>query len=705
MNNKKIFSFHMFLQTLKQTRLVGFIMTAIIALISAAPIISEINYMKQYESTSYSNINGVSDNYFLVFMFVVIVPILSFVIWSFLNKRSSSDFYHSVPYTRLCIYLSKTAAILSWTLFILIVSYGLKCGLYLANRKYFIVDYATMTHMYLAMFICCVLCMSVINVAVSVTGSIISNICVTGLIMFLPRFLCMMATSMAYYHGSGYMTVDSGVGLLDCTNNMLVGFVMSVLGAYNGYGKMVLDITNNIYSLALALIYIVLGAVLFIHRKSETAGKAANGKVLPMIIRTLVGFVAAFIGVMLVYTNEDNGVDGTLAVVISFIISAIIVFIYEWMVSRKASVFKKCIPAILLGYVLAVVLGTGIDIYGKHEAAYIPEPEDISYVVLSNEYIGDYDYYNNVTSQVHFDDAATIKYVSEVFQSNKKKIDQADAYSVNRLYPYNQYSVYRVGFREKGVTHYRYIRLNNAQVLELGNILKSNENYAKAYMDFPESSQISISMRGNMEDKEFYEIYSSLVEEACDMGFSKWYSLVNSENSPFTLDAEFVRKGNEYTMTLPISKSTPKTYKKYVSCRNAYSVSYKKDDLSRISQLLREYVKDSSNASKLMSKEGEDIGIVFISEGDKKYINPDEFLKKYGQDGIAVLNKIAEEVEKGTFNKDIDVTKPIIVVNYSRYPDVYYGEDMIEDSSYDYSETDIILQLDGYDDISDYIAD
>ena len=133
--------------------------------------------------------------------------------------------------------------------------------------------------------------------------------------------------------------------------------------------------------------------------------------------------------------------------------------------------------------------------------------------------------------------------------------------------------------------------------------------------------------------------------------------------------------------------------------------SYKKDDLSRISQLLREYVKDSSNASKLMSKEGEDIGIVFISEGDKKYINPDEFLKKYGQDGIAVLNKIAEEVEKGTFNKDIDVTKPIIVVNYSRYPDIYYGEDMIEDSSYDYSETDIILQLDGYDDISDYIAD
>ena len=50
MNNKKVFSFHMFLQTLKQTRLAGFIMMAVITLISVVPIISSLSYIKEYLS-------------------------------------------------------------------------------------------------------------------------------------------------------------------------------------------------------------------------------------------------------------------------------------------------------------------------------------------------------------------------------------------------------------------------------------------------------------------------------------------------------------------------------------------------------------------------------------------------------------------------------------------------------------------------------
>ena len=121
MNNKKVFSFHMFLQTLKQTRLAGFIMMAVITLISVVPIISSLSYIKEYEQVN--NVGGISGNYFLVLVFIIVVPVISLVVWSFLNKRSSSDFYHSIPYTRLCIYLSKTAAIITWITGILVVSY------------------------------------------------------------------------------------------------------------------------------------------------------------------------------------------------------------------------------------------------------------------------------------------------------------------------------------------------------------------------------------------------------------------------------------------------------------------------------------------------------------------------------------------------------------------------------------------------------
>lgn len=249
MNNKKIFSFHMFLQTLKQTRLAGFIMMVIMMLVSVVPIVSSISFLKEYNEIS--NINGISDNYALVLIFILVTPVMSFIIWNFLNRRSSSDFYHSIPYTRLCIYLSKTAAILTWVLGILVVSYVSQAVLFVANKKYFNVDYATMFRMYLAIFLCSLLCMAIINVAASITGNILSNICVTGLIMFLPRFLGVMITEMTVYHGETYMIRNSGVGLLDSSNNMIIGWVFSVLGISNGSSgitDMVLGLTSNLYT-------------------------------------------------------------------------------------------------------------------------------------------------------------------------------------------------------------------------------------------------------------------------------------------------------------------------------------------------------------------------------------------------------------------------------------------------------------------------
>lgn len=423
MNNKKVFSFHMFLQTLKQTRLAGFIMMAVITLISVVPIISSLSYIKEYKQVN--NVGGISGNYFLVLVFIIVVPVISLIVWSFLNKRSSSDFYHSIPYTRLCIYLSKTAAILTWIAGILVVSYVSQAVLFMANRQYFNVDYATMFRMYLSIFICSLLCMAIINVSISITGNILSNICVTGLIMFLPRFIALMVTKLTVFHGETYMISNSGVGLLDSSNNMIVGWVFSVFDIYNGpsgIADMVLSLTSNLYTLVLALIYIALGALLFVKRKSETAGKAANGKVLPMIIRTLIGFSIAFIGVMIAYTSIDN--DETIAVIVMFIVSALVVFVYECIVSKKMNVIKQCIPSILLGYVLAVVIGTGANSFGKYEASYEPDASKLAYVSIQSMdmyYASDNGYFSSISSKVQFTDEEILKYVSEKFGAYKDK--------------------------------------------------------------------------------------------------------------------------------------------------------------------------------------------------------------------------------------------------------------------------------------------
>ena len=76
--------------------------------------------------------------------------------------------------------------------------------------------------------------MAIINVSISITGNILSNICVTGLIMFLPRFIMLMVTELTVFHGEAYMISNSGVGLLDSSSNMIVGWVFSVFDMYNG---------------------------------------------------------------------------------------------------------------------------------------------------------------------------------------------------------------------------------------------------------------------------------------------------------------------------------------------------------------------------------------------------------------------------------------------------------------------------------------
>ena len=697
MNNKKVFSFHMFLQTLKQTRLAGFIMMAVITLISVVPIISSLSYIKEYKQVN--NVGGISGNYFLVLVFIIVVPVISLIVWSFLNKRSSSDFYHSIPYTRLCIYLSKTAAIITWIAGILVVSYVSQAVLFMANRQYFNVDYATMFRMYLSIFICSLLCMAIINVSISITGNILSNICVTGLIMFLPRFIALMVTELTVFHGEAYMISNSGVGLLDSSNNMIVGWVFSVFDMYNGstgIADMVLSLTSNLYTLVLALIYIALGALLFVKRKSETAGKAANGKVLPMIIRTLIGFSIAFIGVMIAYTSFDN--DETIAVVVLFIVSALVVFVYECIVSKKMNVIKQCIPSILLGYVLAVVIGTGANSFGKYEASYEPDSSKLAYVTIQPMdmyYASDNGYFSSISSKVQFTDEEILKYVSGKFGAYKDKCTSNGVHN----YIYNgrgSVTNYKVGFRQNGVTHYRRIQLTDSDASKLASLLKKDENFVKAYMDLPDSDKISVDyITGNMEDSDCKDIYETITSEIKQIGFEKWYQTVTSDIDTFLMSVRFSKKGVTYDMVLPISKNMPQSYNKYIGIRNEYAIRNNEKELGTMSDILKQYLNDSSRTWDKYTNGYETLSAVLVYNDTRTYINLDLYVRKDEERAQKVLNGLIESLDKKNFNKNINADNPCIVLNYEKYnPD--NGETV---------RADAVIQLDGYTRTEDYISD
>ena len=116
----------------------------------------------------------------------------------------------------------------------------------------------------------------------------------SGLIVFLPRFIILLIASTVT-DSVATATMECPVWILDNSYNMLTA---QVFGAFeplyitsSSVSQMLLSIASNIYTLVLAVIYIVLGCVLFTKRKSETAGKPALGWKLQFAIRTAIGFV------------------------------------------------------------------------------------------------------------------------------------------------------------------------------------------------------------------------------------------------------------------------------------------------------------------------------------------------------------------------------------------------------------------------------
>ena len=162
MNNKRYFSVNMFWQTFKQLRAIGIVATVLMVFFNIVTVwfgaIGAEAMIKMYaDNPNYRftpevvSVTMMHEPLFL--MLWVFTPLLALNAWKFLNKRNTSDFYHSLPYTRVCLFVSKTVAAIAWMLFTLVVVYVGTAITYVLCKKYYVVDHVTLFRMFLAVFI------------------------------------------------------------------------------------------------------------------------------------------------------------------------------------------------------------------------------------------------------------------------------------------------------------------------------------------------------------------------------------------------------------------------------------------------------------------------------------------------------------------------------------------------------------------------
>ena len=581
MNDKKIFSIKLFINNFLQLKVMGILGTVLITLFSVLSIVSQgirmIEYTKEGISVNGSMSGGVSTTYLgagdlwpLVLTFVFVTPVLMLMAFSYNNKRNSSDFYNSLPYTRLNMYLTKLSAVFAWQIIVYVcavVGIVFSIAVY---KKYFVYSVSTITWIIIGTFICNLLCGAVIALACSLTGSLMSNICLTGIILFIPAILRVMITSgiSALFD---YVSNIQVVPVIGVERNMISALIVG--GSMNGiqYNEILLNKGYMVYSLVLAIVYAAIGYLCFVRRKSEVAGKAALGNKIHVIIRTIIGFICMAVGFLLLLIERDII---SMIIFVSLAVAAMI--IYELIAGDRSRLgFKTGISSVIA--LAAAGIFTGLLWSGSVVMkAYKPETSKIKYAVVeSSTYYRDYsgsfaDYYNTKTSQYKIKDSDIIDVLVNGYNHCKDKTHVELSQNRKNVYTINVY------FKDGIIGTRRSIALVEDDYKNLMLKLGADEEYQKIYLELPEYNNVTLTFNNavNLSDSDKQNIYNCLQSEIKKVGYNQYIKSFDQTGVYDNVNIKFVENGNNYYIRIPFSEYLPETTESFMKMVNKGSLNY-----------------------------------------------------------------------------------------------------------------------------------
>lgn len=575
MNNKKVFSIPLFVNNFLQLKLVGILAAIIMAIIPLFTLISEgsanLNYFKQTGDITATAVT-ISDFPVLIATFVVVTPILMLMAFSYNNKRNSSDFYNSLPYTRLNMYLTKLAAVLAWQLIMfaaVAVAVIVPMAIY---HDYFVYSVSSLIWTFVGIMVCNLICGASIVLACSVTGNLISNICLSGLIMFLPATLSQLmifTVNNMFDYASGTVTVP----VIGTMRNMLVNVVFGdILGfgirvyTTGGFTGTLTNRSSMLYTFVLAVIYAVVGLYFFNRRKSEIAGKATVGNKAQFAIRTIIGFIILDFAVVAVVTSLDDMsfIDVILPVGLIIIGAFIAMLVYELLTGDKTLLLKKTAISFAAAFVCSIVFTGIIAIGAGRMKAYNPDADKISYVKIES---GDYrlntdyswdKYYNTKLSSFKIKDKETIKKFVDAYDNCKDK-------KITELYNANAYDI-DVYFKDGLLGRHRKILINSNQYNDIINSLSKSKEYQNIYLSLPDSNGVNIGFNNSvpLDQSEAKKIYESAKEEIKNADFVTYITAMQSSGVCDKLRVQFIENGVEWNIRVPLTAAIPKTTSMYM---------------------------------------------------------------------------------------------------------------------------------------------
>lgn len=539
----------------------------------------------------------------LMLGFPVLAPIMSLYLFHFLDRRSSSDFYHVIPQTRNCLFLSLTAALLTWLFVILWGSAAICLITCKLLGKYLVLTTASVPALVFTMTAASLLVAASVLLAVSITGTLFTNIVVSLLVIFLPRAV-MLVMSICLSSAMPYVSDTHLFPLMDYSWNVITGIMF---GWFTGVsGQVIYSYSAGAYTLILAVLYGILARFMFVRRKSEAAGQAAPSRKMQAVFRLAVSMTICLIPIGIVFsliTNEDVTGSSLFGVAVLYLIAVMVYFVYELIATRKLRNLAAAVPGLGILAALNVVFIFGMFGIYRYTESQQPAPDEISYVTLqagANSAIAAYsysydssevDYFDAYLEEIRLDSPEVRKLVSERLSETIRYYTDGYEGGIGGLLGSNNIGVQLVAIKNGGRTLYRNIFLTEADRKLIMEEYKEKEEVRQLFGSLPENDRKTTTVRSidRLTNAAAGRVYAVLREEAAQTEFDEWYALVQgmeNEGEATIVGRVMMQtyKDNQLlTCTLPVSTKMPRTFAQYVKEYQAVN----QEDLGSIAERLK----------------------------------------------------------------------------------------------------------------------
>ena len=424
MSLKKLFNFDYLFQNIKKSK------ALLLTFILLVPILSSLLIVLTGIDDKSTKVFSLSELSIVGIPLLFIVPLLlSIALNGYVYKRRSVDFIGSMPINKSTIFITNTLGGLG-ILFLMFLTNIVLFGLISIIFSNIYIPFALLFDYFVLWFVSYSFVFIASNLAMSVSGNMMSQIVVTLLILFLVPYIHFYTTNVSkIYGGSDTYWIKAteentptthSCALTDyydsskCTINKKLNVYYSDFTKvktdsytmpFNLVSMMFNNSTSSIYNstsitrmIILSIIYFILGLILFNHRKMEVCETSFRSSHIHNIVKCLT--LIPLVSILYLITESGSIMIFIFVLVLIFIYS----LIYDLITKRNLNNMKLS----LIYFIVSVIV-----IYGysylittiQSKEKYLDSTDFISASVNNYNYTN----YNDELSNVYIKDKKLIK--------------------------------------------------------------------------------------------------------------------------------------------------------------------------------------------------------------------------------------------------------------------------------------------------------